>query len=185
MALTWSELSTVRDLMIHSVSSLPSSVTVRSCIQQIGPLAWSSTCANFVSVRSISIFGIWSVVPDIHIHTSCNAVSLVWGSLRLTPIRLAVYPCSQASNGTWMVYCLLSCPSYYVVWNETIEYPVLGPDYISLSRWEQKRWSERQTKGCPAFHCLQYVHLTKCTCLIPRFLYSKRRLLTQHMQEFL
>ena len=45
--------STVRDLTIHSVSSLPSSVMVHSRIQQIGPLACSSTCVNFVSVHSI------------------------------------------------------------------------------------------------------------------------------------
>ena len=44
---------TVRDLTIHSVSSLPSSVTVCSRIQQIGLLACSSMCVNFVSIRSI------------------------------------------------------------------------------------------------------------------------------------
>ena len=46
-----------------------------------------SICANFESVHSIKIFGIWLQVGlDIHTHASCNAVSLVWSSLRLTTI---------------------------------------------------------------------------------------------------
>ena len=77
--------STVCDLTIHSVSSHPSSVTVHSRIQRIGPLACSNTCVNFASICSIQIFGIWSAGRTGHTHASCNVISLVWGSLRFAP----------------------------------------------------------------------------------------------------
>ena len=44
----------------------------------------------YISIRSIKIFGIWPHVrtyADRHTHASCNAVTLVWGSLRLAPIN--------------------------------------------------------------------------------------------------
>ena len=47
----------------------------------------------YVSVRSIKIFHIWWPYVNIHTHTyihthmSCNAVTLVWGSLRLALTR--------------------------------------------------------------------------------------------------
>ena len=42
-------------------------------------------------------------VPDIHVHASCNAVTLVWGSLRLTPIRyldLQLHPIAAKDEHT-------------------------------------------------------------------------------------
>ena len=45
------------------------------------PVQWV-TLHNILSF----LFGIWSVV---HVHASCNAVTLVWGSLRLAPISLS------------------------------------------------------------------------------------------------
>ena len=47
-----------------------------------------STCAKLKCLRFRSlnlIFGIWPQT-DIHTHASRNAVTLVWGSLRLAPI---------------------------------------------------------------------------------------------------
>ena len=44
----------------------------------------------YVSVRSNKIFGIWphvNIHTYIHTHASCNAVTLVWGSLRLALAR--------------------------------------------------------------------------------------------------
>ena len=38
-----------------------------------------------------SVYGLTYVctyILDIHVHASCNAVTLVWGSLRLAPIRI-------------------------------------------------------------------------------------------------
>ena len=49
-----------------------------------------STCAKLKCLRFRSlnlIFGIWPQT-DIHTHASRNAVTLVWGSLRLAPINL-------------------------------------------------------------------------------------------------
>ena len=42
-------------------------------------------------------FGIWPCVPDIHVHVSCNAVTLVWGSLRLAPIMCQHSTCIHMS----------------------------------------------------------------------------------------
>jgi len=46
----------------------------------------------YISVHSIKSFGIWPHADrqtDRHTHASCNAVTLVWGSLRLAPTNRA------------------------------------------------------------------------------------------------
>ena len=73
--------TTVRDLTVSSVSSLPLSVIVRSRTfigVELVNRTWIcfSTCANLKSVRSFK-----------YTHSSSNAVTLVWGSLRLAPIN--------------------------------------------------------------------------------------------------
>ena len=52
---------------------------------------------------AFKIYGIW-LQADRHTHASCNAVPLVWGSLRLAPITKPVQ-CYSASN---IFYCVVN-----------------------------------------------------------------------------
>ena len=82
--------TTVRDLMTPSVNSLPLSVIVCSRFHRREFVHWTwicfSTCAN-LNICSFN-WNLWymatSKQADIHTHV-CNAVTLVWGSLRLAP----------------------------------------------------------------------------------------------------
>ena len=85
--------TTVHDLTALSVSSLPLPVIVRSrFIRSIGMEFWTARVQIWTSICSIQIFGIWpqaSKQADIHIHVR-NAVTLVWGLLRLAPITISL-----------------------------------------------------------------------------------------------
>ena len=60
-------------------------------------------------MRSFKIYGIW---PQTDIHTtSANAVTLVWGSVRLTPTTLRVQiPYTLETHGTAITYSSLQFP---------------------------------------------------------------------------
>ena len=83
--------------LLRSVDSSALSYTVKSLPSQSIGIAQNSfsTCTilksvTFVSVHSIKIFSIWPHAnrqTDRHTHMSCNAVMLVWGSLRLAPMK--------------------------------------------------------------------------------------------------
>ena len=77
--------------LLHSVDSLVLSYTLVSPSSHRA-LKSFSTCANlkcsgtFVSVQfKFSVYGYVYADRQTYIHTSCNAVSLVWGSIRLAP----------------------------------------------------------------------------------------------------
>ena len=60
-------------------------------VSTVRALACSSMCVNFVFVHSNLNIYIWYMVGrtgHTRTHVSCNAVSLVWGSLRLAPIDI-------------------------------------------------------------------------------------------------
>ena len=79
----------MHDLTIHSVSSLPSSVMVHSRIQQIHQVR---ALACKFRIHSFNLNIRYMVGRTGHtytyVHATCNAVSLVWGSLRLAPTKL-------------------------------------------------------------------------------------------------
>ena len=76
----------------HSVDSSVLSYTVRSPPSRSIAQNIKHVCKFeiYVYFCSIKIFGIWSHAnrqTDRQTHASCNAVTLVWGSLRLAPIN--------------------------------------------------------------------------------------------------
>ena len=105
-------LTTVRGLTISSVSNLSLSVMVRSAFSRAivmeldseGSVVSTFTRNNraFANVQiwnvhaplypfvqfKFSVYGL-TYVPDIHVYATCNAVMLVWGSLRLVPIMFS------------------------------------------------------------------------------------------------